>query len=71
MDYTLAQYLSPSFDRLAYNGAVDKLIERSNYPEELRGFEFEKDYFSRGLIIDTKRGNFLKVSDCAVGCMCF
>jgi len=60
MDYTLAEYKSPAFDELAYKGAVEKLIGMG-YPEELRNFEYDSSKWCRGLIIDTQRGNFLKI----------
>jgi len=62
MDYTLAQYKSPAFDLLAYEGAIEKLITRLNYPASLRSSkQFDESLWSRGLIIDTRRGNFLKI----------
>lgn len=61
MDYTLAAYKQPAFDKLAFDGAKRKLVENFGYPEEVLGFEYDHTTFTRGLIIDTLRGNFLKV----------
>jgi HAD superfamily 5'-nucleotidase-like hydrolase len=61
MDYTLAQYKQPAFDRLAFDGAKRKLVENLGYPEQVLDFEYDPAKWSRGLIIDTLRGNFLKI----------
>lgn len=61
MDYTLAQYQQPAFDKLAFDGAKRKLVESMGYPEEVLDFEYDHTYWVRGLIIDTQRGNFLKI----------
>ena len=60
MDYTLAQYNVP-FELLAYNGARDKLVDNLGYPDTVKSFEYDSTYFKRGLVIDKKRGNFLKL----------
>ncbi|KAL7547161.1 hypothetical protein ACHAWF_010476 [Thalassiosira exigua] len=61
MDYTLAQYRQPEFDKLAFDGAKEKLVRSLGYPEEVLDFEYDHTYWVRGLIIDTQRGNFLKI----------
>ena len=61
MDYTLAQYQQPNFDKLAFDGAKQKLVESLGYPKEVLDFEYDHTYWVRGLIIDTQRGNFLKI----------
>lgn len=61
MDYTLAQYKQPAFDKLAFDGAKQKLVEKLGYPEEVLDFEYDHERWARGLIIDTERGNFLKI----------
>jgi hypothetical protein len=61
MDYTLAQYQQPAFDKLAFDGAKEKLVHSLGYPEEVLDFEYDHTYWVRGLIIDTQRGNFLKI----------
>ncbi|GMH87639.1 hypothetical protein TrST_g5998 [Triparma strigata] len=60
MDYTLAQYHVPEFDNLAFDGAKQKLVDMG-YPEEVLGFTYDPSRWIRGLIIDIKRGNFLKI----------
>lgn len=61
MDYTLAQYQQPAFDRLAFDGAKEKLVTKLGYPPEVLDFEYDHERWTRGLIIDTERGNFLKI----------
>lgn len=61
MDYTLAQYKEPAFDQLAFDGAKAKLVYNMGYPKEVLEFEYDHRYWARGLIIDTQRGNFLKI----------
>ena len=61
MDYTLAQYQQPAFDKLAFDGAIKKLVHSFGYPEELLDVEYDHTQWTRGLIIDTQRGNFLKI----------
>jgi hypothetical protein len=61
MDYTLAHYQQPAFDKLAFDGAKEKLVKSLGYPSEVLDFEYDHTYWVRGLIIDTQRGNFLKI----------
>jgi 5'-nucleotidase len=61
MDYTLAQYQQPAFDQLAFDGAKRKLVENLGYPEAVLDFQYDHTFWTRGLIIDTQRGNFLKI----------
>jgi len=61
MDYTLAQYEQPAFDKLAFDGAKEKLVKALGYPKEVLDFEYDHKFWVRGLIIDTLRGNFLKI----------
>lgn len=61
MDYTLAQYQQPAFDKLAFDGAKTKLVEAFGYPMEVLDIEYDCSKWTRGLIIDTQRGNFLKI----------
>ena len=41
MDYTLVQYKQPAFDRLAFDGAVEKLVFKLGYPKEVLDFEYD------------------------------
>ncbi|XP_058069028.1 uncharacterized protein LOC131218489 isoform X2 [Magnolia sinica] len=61
MDYTLAQYMPETFESLAYNGTVRKLVYNLGYPPELLEWSFDWKYMVRGLVLDKKRGNILKM----------
>ncbi|GMI19100.1 hypothetical protein TeGR_g12005, partial [Tetraparma gracilis] len=60
MDYTLAAYL-PAFDLLAFDGAREKLVRTMGYPRKVLEFGYDPERWARGLIVDTARGNFIKV----------
>lgn len=61
MDYTLAQYKPETFESLAYEGTIKKLVYDLGYPKELLGWSFDWKYMVRGLVLDKKRGNILKM----------
>jgi hypothetical protein len=50
---TLAQYRPDTFEALAFEQTVEKLISDFGYPAaELRAVQFDPSYMMRGLIID-------------------
>ncbi|CAM8939966.1 unnamed protein product [Rhodiola kirilowii] len=61
MDYTLAQYKSETFESMAYEGTVRKLVYDLGYSPELLKWSFDWTYMVRGLVLDKKRGNILKM----------
>lgn len=61
MDYTLAQYKPETFESLAYEGTIKKLVFDLGYPSELLEWTFDWTYMVRGLVLDKKRGNILKM----------
>jgi 5'-nucleotidase len=61
MDYTLAQYNEITFAELSFHGAKEKLVKNLGYPEEVLDLQYDHSLWTRGLIIDTQRGNFLKI----------
>ncbi|GLU04437.1 hypothetical protein SLE2022_215850 [Rubroshorea leprosula] len=61
MDYTLAQYKPETFESLAYEGTIKKLVNNLGYPKELLRWTFDWKYMVRGLVLDKKRGNILKM----------
>ncbi|XP_039060459.1 5'-nucleotidase domain-containing protein 4-like isoform X2 [Hibiscus syriacus] len=61
MDYTLAQYKPETFESLAYEGTIQKLVYDLGYPQELLAWTFDSKYMVRGLVVDKKRGNILKM----------
>jgi len=60
MDYTLAIYRQAEMDRLSIEATVSKLVDRG-YPEELLTMNYRTDFPIRGLLIDRKLGNVLKM----------
>jgi len=62
MDHTLIRYNTRNFEGLVYRLVVDKLIESKQYPEALKKLVFHFDDTIRGLIVDSKNGNVLKLS---------
>ena len=60
MDYTLAIYRQSEMDRLSIDATLSKLVDRG-YPEELRSMKYRTDFPIRGLLIDRKLGNVLKM----------
>ena len=62
MDHTLIRYKTKNFESLVYEMVIDYLIETKNYPEEIRHFEFIFEEAIRGLVVDSKNGNILKLS---------
>ncbi|THG14258.1 cytosolic purine 5'-nucleotidase-like [Camellia sinensis] len=64
MDYTLAQYKPETFESLAYEGTIRKLVYDLGYPPKLSvvlAWTFDWKYMVRGLVLDKKRGNILKM----------
>lgn len=60
MDYTLAIYDQPKMDKLTIDAALTKLRAKG-YPESLLRLDFELDFPVRGLLLDAKHGNVLKM----------
>jgi HAD superfamily 5'-nucleotidase-like hydrolase len=61
MDYTLAIYRQEEMDRLSVQAIVRKLIAR-DYPAWLTDIEYPLAFPIRGLLIDKKLGNILKMN---------
>jgi len=62
MDYTLATYIAGTFELLAFEGARKRLVEEMGYPTELlEARTYDPNYFCRGLVVDKKRGNIIKM----------
>ncbi|XP_071545964.1 cytosolic purine 5'-nucleotidase isoform X2 [Panulirus ornatus] len=60
MDYTLAEYKSPQYETLGFNLLKGRLISMG-YPEEIKEFEYDPTFPTRGLWFDRLYGNLLKV----------
>jgi HAD superfamily 5'-nucleotidase-like hydrolase len=62
MDHTLVRYHTHEFEMLAHDIMKKALVEKKGYPESVLGLPFNFDLAIRGLVIDRKKGNLLKVS---------
>ncbi len=60
MDHTLALYKPLPFERLAFAKAREKLVRRG-WPRAVLRFTYDHDFVVRGLIVDRRRGNILKM----------
>jgi HAD superfamily 5'-nucleotidase-like hydrolase len=61
LDYTLAHYRIWEIDDLAFRLTKKKLVEKRGYPEEILEIPFDPEFVVRGLVIDRRRGNILKM----------
>lgn len=62
MDHTLIRYNSEAFEQLSHTIMKEKLITSKAYPEAIRSLPFDFNQAIRGLVIDRKKGNLLKVN---------
>jgi HAD superfamily 5'-nucleotidase-like hydrolase len=60
LDHTLALYKPVPFERLAFDRAKRKLVERG-YPRTVLRLRHDPSFVIRGLIVDRQRGNILKM----------
>lgn len=61
MDHTLIRYHTRNFETLVYDFVIEELVTRHHYPAVIKTFTFNFDHAIRGLIIDSKHGNILKL----------
>jgi HAD superfamily 5'-nucleotidase-like hydrolase len=61
LDHTLAHYDPVPVERLAFDLTKRKLVEKRGYPAEILKLEYSPDFVIRGLIVDKKHGNCLKM----------
>jgi HAD superfamily 5'-nucleotidase-like hydrolase len=62
MDHTLIRYHSEHFEALVYDLVKAQLIKTHHYPEAIMALKFNFHDAIRGLVIDRKNGNILKLS---------
>lgn len=62
MDHTLVRYNSHNFEELAHKVVLQKLIKNKSYPKDILNLPFEYNTMIRGLVIDKKNGNILKLN---------
>ncbi|KAA0203884.1 hypothetical protein HAZT_HAZT010129 [Hyalella azteca] len=64
LDNTICRYKVGEIMRLEYRLIAEYLVERYGYDQSLLlGVDDDMDFLQKGLIMDTKRGNFLKCTD--------
>jgi len=61
LDYTLAHYRLWEIDQLAYRLTQGKLVEKRGHPSAILDIPFDPEFVVRGLVIDRRRGNILKM----------
>ncbi|MCC5793000.1 MAG: HAD-IG family 5'-nucleotidase [Legionellaceae bacterium] len=62
MDHTLVRYDSEAFECLVFQLVIEGLVKQRGYPIEIRNFKFHYQDAIRGLVIDKKNGNIIKLS---------
>ena len=62
MDHTLIRYNTKNFEALVYQRVIDRLITEKNYPDAIKNLQFHFQDAIRGLVVDSKNGNILKLS---------
>jgi HAD superfamily 5'-nucleotidase-like hydrolase len=61
MDYTLAIYKKAPMEQLQYDLTVDKLVTQMGYPAEIKALRYDPSSVIRGLVVDKRTGNVLKM----------
>jgi HAD superfamily 5'-nucleotidase-like hydrolase len=61
MDYTLAIYHLRRLEQLSYDMTVERLVSSHGYPAEIRSVPYDHRFVQRGLFVDKKHGNLLKI----------
>lgn len=61
LDHTLAHYRGPAVEELAYDLTRRRLVEQYDYPAELLELPYDRKFVIRGLVIDKRRGNIVKM----------
>ncbi len=62
MDHTLIRYNTENFEHLSHTTIIEKLLLRKNYPEVIKKLQFDFHFALRGLVVDRKKGNLLKLN---------
>ena len=61
MDHTLAIYNTDNFNRLCFELAIERLITVKGYPDLVRDIPWDPHAAIRGLVVDKRLGNLLKI----------
>ncbi|MEK7317038.1 MAG: 5'-nucleotidase domain-containing protein, partial [Candidatus Eisenbacteria bacterium] len=61
LDHTLAHYDPIPVEELAFDLTKKKLVESRGYSAEILNLTYDPQFVVRGLVVDKKRGNLLKM----------
>ena len=61
LDHTLAHYDPVPVEELAFDLTKQKLVSAKQYPKEILDLKYDPSFVIRGLVVDKKRGNLLKM----------
>lgn len=61
MDYTLLPYRKTSMEALSFELTVKKLVENYGYTQALYDLPYDPRFVVRGLVVDKKHGNIIKL----------
>ncbi|HZI89117.1 MAG TPA: HAD-IG family 5'-nucleotidase [Candidatus Polarisedimenticolia bacterium] len=61
LDHTLAHYDPVPVEALAFDLTKQKLVSARGYPREILDLTYDPTFVIRGLVVDKKRGNLLKM----------
>jgi len=62
MDHTLIRYNTENFERLSHTTIIEKLLKSKGYPDAIKKLKFDFKFALRGLVVDRKKGNLLKLN---------
>ena len=68
MDYTLAIYKKEVIEKVAFQTTIEKLIRMKGWPQEITRLEYDPRSMVRGLVLDRKLGNVLKIDQYGYVC---
>jgi HAD superfamily 5'-nucleotidase-like hydrolase len=61
LDYTLATYARPHLEETAFRLTAEELVRDRGYPADLLAAPYDPSFCIRGLVVDKKLGNLLKM----------
>jgi HAD superfamily 5'-nucleotidase-like hydrolase len=61
LDHTLAHYDPVPVEELGFDLTKQKLVDVKGYPREILALKYDPQWVIRGLVVDKKRGNVLKM----------
>jgi len=62
LDHTLAHYDPVQVEELAFQATKQKLVRKRGYPSAIADIRYDPEFVIRGLVIDRRKGNILKMN---------